>query len=101
MTLRLLPPTPVGYCAAWHCREEGTEPLHGARCCFCARDIAVPASARGKNVGCIYCGMENGDLPLGEIEPGKGPENGLWLAGVDYNALTYGKHIEVFDLCAD
>lgn len=94
MKLRVVPTSAVGYCAAWHCREEGTEPLHGARCCLCGRDVAAPDSVRGKHVGCIYCGLANGDLPLVEIEPCKGPENGLWLAGVDYNELPYGHHIE-------
>lgn len=97
--LRLLPPKPVGYCPAWHLRElELSEPLHGALCCFCGRDIAAPASARGKNVGCIYCGMENGDIPCTEVEPCRGPSNGLWLAGVDYNGEPYPAHIKVLCL---
>lgn len=96
--LKLVPLSPVGYCDPWHIRQEGTEPLHGARCCFCKRDVAAPESVRGKHVGCIYCGMRNGDVPCIEIEPGRGPENGLWLAGVDYNEHAYGRHVEVLAL---
>jgi hypothetical protein len=96
--LRLLPPKPVGYAANWRTRIVGTEPLHGARCCFCAREIAVPESARGLHVGCLYCGLDNGDLPLVEIEPCRGPENGLWLPGVNYNDQPYGRHVTIIEL---
>jgi hypothetical protein len=53
---------------AWHARM-GREAVHGARCCYCARDVAVTAQQRGKTVACIYCGLDRGDLPAVEIEP--------------------------------
>ena len=72
--------------------------MHGARCCFCNRDVAAPESVRGMHVGCIYCGMANGDIPEMEIEPCRGPENGLHMAGVDYNKEPYGRHVTVIEM---
>lgn len=68
--LRILPPKPIGYCMPWHARHvEPGASVHGGRCCFCDREIAVPAEWNGKNVGCIYCGLDNGDLPEIELKP--------------------------------
>lgn len=66
--LQLVPPSPVAFCAAWHC-HFGTDPVHGARCCWCEREVAAPEHARGKTVACIYCGMDRGLVPIQEIEP--------------------------------
>ena len=69
LILSLVPPSPVAHCAAWHARGLEAEPVHGARCCHCNRDVAAPERARGKTVACIYCGLDNGELALEEIEP--------------------------------
>lgn len=70
MMLKLVPPSPAIFCPAWGgCMEVG--PVHGARCCFCQREVAAPEKARGLNVGCIYCGLERGLIPAVEIEPGQ------------------------------
>lgn len=66
--LRVVPVEPYGCYMPWRLRFMDGYP-HSARCCFCNRDVAVPADAIGKNVACIYCGMERGFVPLQEIEP--------------------------------
>lgn len=68
--LRLVPPSPVLFCPPWHGCMEAV-PVHGARCCWCPREVAAPEKARGLTVACIYCGMERGLLPAVEIEPGQ------------------------------
>ncbi len=73
--VKILPPEPFCFCMPWHGRhwetatEGDPEPKHGARCCYCDREIAAPESARGKHVACIYCGLDLGKLPAVEIEP--------------------------------
>lgn len=69
MTLQILPPKPFCYCMPWHGRWDDGEKYHGATCCFCNRDVAAPKHARGKNVACIYCGLDRGRIPEAEIEP--------------------------------
>jgi hypothetical protein len=68
--LRLVPVTAAIFCPAWGCAMT-LEPVHGARCCWCGREVAAPETARGLNVGCIYCGLDRGLLPAVEIEPGQ------------------------------
>ncbi len=98
MSLRAVPLSPIGYCMPWHGRDRAsTEPMHGTRCCFCNREVAAPESVRGKHVGCLYCGFDNGDLPLLELEPCRCPGNGLYLAGVDYNNEPYPANVGVFE----
>lgn len=67
--LRLVPPSPVHHCMPWHARGWEKEAEHGARCCYCDREVAAPESARGKVVACVCCGLDRGELPLVEIEP--------------------------------
>jgi len=70
--LSLVPIVPYACCMPWELRDawlEQIEPVHGGRCCFCQRDVAVPEPASGKNVACIYCGMDRGFVPIVEIEP--------------------------------
>jgi hypothetical protein len=56
-------------CMPWHARGSEDEPVHGGECRYCHREIAVPASAKGVPVACIYCGMERGFVEAKEIEP--------------------------------
>lgn len=67
--LAIVPPSPVAFCPAWHARGFEDLLVHGARCCWCVRDVAAPDWAKGLTVGCIYCAMDRGDLPAVEIEP--------------------------------
>lgn len=68
--LRLVPPAPVAFCMPWHARGcWSTEPEHGARCCWCSRDVAAPTTAKGLTVACVYCGLDHGCLPPAEQEP--------------------------------
>lgn len=53
----------------WHARGYEKEAVHGARCCFCSRDVAAPESVRGMTVACIYCGLDQNLIPAVEIEP--------------------------------
>jgi hypothetical protein len=53
----------------WHARRADDTPVHGGRCCYCDREIAVPNEYRGKHMGCIYCGLDKGLMPEQEIEP--------------------------------
>jgi hypothetical protein len=65
--LAILPPEPAAYCAPWHLRAG--EEIHGARCCRCDREVAVPHDLKRLHVACIYCGMESGAIPEIEVEP--------------------------------
>lgn len=56
-------------CMPWHARGSEGEPVNGGECRYCHREIAVPVSAKGKPLACIYCGMERGFIPRKEIEP--------------------------------
>lgn len=73
--LRILPPAPAAYCWPWELRyTAGCGPWEGRRCCLCRREIAAHVALRGKHVACIYCGLDNGDLPaidmpFGDYEP--------------------------------
>lgn len=67
--VRIVPVKAAAYCMPWHARGFETEDVHGARCCYCDQSIAAPESARGKNVSCIYCGMDRNEIPAVEIEP--------------------------------
>lgn len=73
--ISVVPPSPVAFCLAWHARHAvlmcdlSDEPLHGGWCCYCDRSVAVPESARGKTVACIYCGLDRGLVPEVEVEP--------------------------------
>lgn len=67
--MKLLPPKPAAYCMPWHARHFDDIPVHGARCCYCEREIAAPESVRGQHVACIYCGLDRGELASQEIEP--------------------------------
>lgn len=58
------------FCMPWHARGFEGEPVRGGVCARCGRDVAVPISAHGKIVGCIYCGLETGYVAEQEIEPG-------------------------------
>lgn len=69
MTLAIVEPKPVAFCAAWHARGFEHGPVHGGTCCWCGRDVAAPSSAQGKTVACIYCGMDRGLIPIEEVEP--------------------------------
>lgn len=52
----------------WHARYWDPDAI-GAACWFCDRAIAIPETAKGKIVACIYCGLERGFIPEVEIEP--------------------------------
>ena len=65
--LRSVPIKAGWYAFPWAIRL-GIEPEHGGRCCYCDRDIAVPDRLRGWHVGCVYCGLDRGELPLTEAE---------------------------------
>lgn len=69
--LRALPPAPFCHCMPWHARHavEAGEGVHGARCCYCDREVAAPDEAKGKHVACIYCGLDRDEIPAIEIEP--------------------------------
>lgn len=69
--LQTVPPEPAAYCPAWHARGlwSATGGVHGARCCWCNRDIAAPDELRGFTLACVYCGLDRGELPAVEIEP--------------------------------
>lgn len=66
MTLRSVPIAAGWFAFPWHLR--GDAPVHGGRCCYCDREIAIPNEKRGWNVACIYCGLDRGELPLIEAE---------------------------------
>lgn len=77
MTLTLVPQSPAMCCMPWHGRGFEGEPVHGAVCCFCDRDVARPDRLCGKRVACIYCGLDRGLIPEEEREPfAQEPENG-------------------------
>lgn len=59
--LALVPVVAAGFGPAWHAR--GPEQTHPARCCYCERDIAVTPDLAGLNVGCVYCGIDRGEVP--------------------------------------
>lgn len=66
MTLAIAEIIPYGFYPAWHVRNPGDyrpDHIHGARCCWCDREVAVPAEAKGKYVACIYCGLDRGHVP--------------------------------------
>lgn len=73
--INIVPDVPFCCCMPWHARAAlfvtrgNADPVHGGVCCFCDRDVAVPSSARGKRVACIYCGMDRGFIAEAEIEP--------------------------------
>lgn len=67
--MKLLPPAPFVYCPQWHVRNAFAGEIHGARCCYCGREVATTAAAKGKHVACIYCGLDSGEIPAVEIEP--------------------------------
>ena len=68
MSIRLVATKPAAYGPAWHARWHRGD-HRGARCCYCARDIAVSAESRAATAACIYCGLDRGDLPAVEIFP--------------------------------
>lgn len=65
----ILPPAPFCHCMPWHARDWTSGEVHGARCCYCSREVAAPAEAKGKHVACIYCGMDRDEIPAVEIPP--------------------------------
>lgn len=75
MSLEIVPDVPFACCMPWGARhalfvcQGNDEPLHGATCCFCDRDVAAPEAARGKRVACIYCGMDRGFHPAVDEPP--------------------------------
>lgn len=66
--LKILPPKPFAHCMPWRLRNPFDGQWHGARCCYCDREVAAPEEARGKHVACIYCGLDNGEVPEIEVE---------------------------------
>lgn len=73
--LRLVPPSPTTCCMPWHARGFEAVPVVGGRCCFCDREIAVPALNAPTTAACIYCGFDRGLIPLAEVEPcGRTPD---------------------------
>lgn len=56
------------YCMPWRLRGAEDEPVHGGQCCYCGRDIAIPASKRGWHAACVYCGLDRSELPETEAE---------------------------------
>ena len=64
----IVPAKAAWFCMPWRLRFCEAVDTHGGRCCYCDREIAVPDDRRGLNVGCIYCGLETGELPLTEAE---------------------------------
>lgn len=67
IALQILPPIPFCHCMPWRLRGTEEGPHHGARCCYCDREVAAPEVARGKHVACIYCGLDRGEIPAIEI----------------------------------
>jgi hypothetical protein len=67
--LQSVPTLPYCCCMPWHARHSEDEPVHGAACWFCDRAVAAPASARGKIVACVYCGLDRGFVPAVDVEP--------------------------------
>ncbi|WP_340109478.1 hypothetical protein [Pikeienuella sp. HZG-20] len=57
---------------AWDLRDLGPQGYDtGARCIYCARDVAAPARRRAV---CLYCALDRGltpaeDAPIGERWP--------------------------------
>lgn len=68
MSITVVPTKPFGCYMPWHARYWDPEAI-GAACWFCDRAIAIPESAKGKIVACIYCGLELGFIPEIEVEP--------------------------------
>ena len=60
--LTIVPTSAFTFCLPWHLRYLQSGILHSGSCCFCNRAVAVPESAYGKSVGCIYCGFDSGDV---------------------------------------
>ena len=62
--LKVMPVSPAGYGPAWNARWLNQ--THGARCCYCNREIAVTPDLAGKHVACFYCGIDRQELPAEE-----------------------------------
>jgi hypothetical protein len=67
----LLDALPIRYCWTPHIAaafEE--EPCEPDSCVFCGRRVAVPVALRFRwPTGCIYCGIDRGEIPLDEVAP--------------------------------
>ena len=77
--IRILDPMPLRCCMPWRLRNSAKGEIHGARCCFCDREVAATKDEKGKTVACIYCGLERGFLPAVEIEPFSDGEPRPWV----------------------
>ncbi len=60
--------TPV-VCMPWHLRGSEDEPVQGATCRYCSREVAVPVSQAQRIAACIYCGLDRGLVPAEEVVP--------------------------------